>query len=62
MTIFLIIMIPTAAFFGFAICIPTAAFFGFAICAMFQVAADADRQSEKYFAEKMEKAIEEEHA
>ena len=49
MTIFLIIMIPAAAFFGFA------------VCAMFQVAADADRQSEKYFAEKTEKAIEEEH-
>ena len=50
MTIFLIIMIPAAALFGFA------------VCAMFQVAADADRQSEKYFAEKTEKAIEEEHA
>ena len=46
MTIFLIIMIPVSAMFGFT------------LCAMLQVAAHADRQEEKLFAEKAEKAIE----
>lgn len=43
MTIFLIIMIPVSAFFGFA------------LCAILQVAAAADRQDEKRFAEMTEK-------
>lgn len=47
MTIFLIIMIPVAAMLGFT------------LCAMLQVAAHADRQEEKLFAEQAEKAIEE---
>ena len=47
MTIFLIIMIPVSAMFGFT------------LCAMLQVAAQADRQKEKYFAEQAEKTLEE---
>ena len=47
MTLFLIIMIPVSAMFGFT------------LCAMLQVAAQADRQEEKLFAEQAEKAIEE---
>ena len=45
--IFLIIMIPVAAMLGFT------------LCAMLQVAAHADRQEEKYFAEQAEKTLEE---
>ena len=44
MTIFLIIMIPVAAMLGFT------------LCAMLQVAAQADRQEEKLFAEMVETA------
>ena len=44
MTIFLIIMIPVAAMLGFT------------LCAMLQVAAHADRQEEKLFAEMVDKA------
>lgn len=47
MTIFLIIMIPVAAMLGFT------------LCAMLQVAAHADRQEQKYFAEQTEKTLEE---
>ena len=47
MTIFLIIMIPVAAMLGFT------------LCAMLQVAAHADRQEEKYFAEQADKKLEE---
>ena len=47
MTIFLIIMIPVAAMFGFT------------LCAILQVVAHADRQEEKYFAEQTEKTLEE---
>ena len=47
MTIFLICMIPLAAFFGFM------------ICALFQAAGAADRHDEKMFSEYQQKMDEE---
>ena len=47
MTIFLICMIPLAAFFGFM------------ICALFQAASAADRQDEKILSEYQKKMDEE---
>lgn len=44
----------------FLICmIPVSACFGFTICAILQVAGEADRQEERYFAEQAQKKAEE---
>ncbi|MBQ8162034.1 MAG: hypothetical protein IJ083_15010 [Clostridia bacterium] len=39
--------------------IPISACFGFAICAILQIAGEADRREEKYFAEYLQKKAEE---